>query len=236
MKNNSSALIRMLPSASLGLMLMCSGAQAAPITFLLDQSNTLDDGVSYLRVTVNDGTNGAIDFTVEALSSLTSLAGVNFGIQSFAFNLVAGSFAESADVTNLPWGWRARDSERMDGFGLFDIRLQGVGRTRMDSLTFSIDGVDGDTPGDYAVLSTGNADQGHQFFAAHVAGFSTSGGDPWDDQDDHQRWDDQDDHGRITSGFFGGSTSGSEVPLPGAAWLFGAGIAGVLTRIKRRRA
>ena len=43
-------------------------------------------------------------------------------------------------------------------------REQGV------TLTFSITGVDGDTPDDYANLSTGNAAQGNSFFAAHVAG------------------------------------------------------------------
>ena len=242
-------------------------AHSAALSFSLDQSNALADGIDYLQVTVADGADGAIDFTVEVLGPLLDLAAGNFGLQSFGFNVVPGGDAEGADITNLPDGWRARNGKRMDGFGLFDIRLQGRGHARLETLTFSISGVDGDTPEDYAIFSTGNTSQGHQFFAAHVAGFELPGCDDWGcgdsldaqasrfrpstvgqkggsdwsrlwQRDWHHDWDQNWDHDWydeecVTSAYFGGSTA---VPLPGAAWLFGAGIAGVALRARRRKA
>lgn len=169
-KTNNKLLRSLFPVAA-SLALAAGSAQAASISYLLDQSNALPDGTNYLQVTVADGMDGAIDFTVEVLGPLSSIADGNFGMTSFAFNVIAGGFAEAGDITGLPDGWRARNGKRMDGFGLFDIKLQGRGWARTDSLTFSITGIDGDTVEDYAGLSHGNARQGHQFFAAHVAGF-----------------------------------------------------------------
>ena len=159
---------------------------------------------SFLQVRITDGRDGAIDFGVEVLGPLGVLAGGNFGIQSFGFNVAAGDFAEAADITGLPDGWFARQGKRMSGFGLFDIRLMGKGRERVETLSFSIIGVEGDSPWDYAVFSTGHGAQGHAFFAAHVAGF---------------------EYDCITSAFFGGS---AVVPLPSAAWLFVSGLAALL--------
>ncbi len=270
MNKNSPALIRFLSSAAASLVLLSSPGQAAQISYFLDQSNALTDGVNYLQVTVADGASGAIDFTVEVLDPLTGMAARNFGLQSFAFNVIPNGFAEGANVSNLPDGWRARNGRRMDGFGLFDIKLRGRGSDRLETLTFSITGVEGDTPADYAVFSNGNAAEGHQFFAARVAGFEMPDCDACigDDRgygdfspssvqaggrmsartgrrdsqwmwrrDWNHNWDRDWDHDWydrecVTSAFFGGSTA---VPLPGAAWLFGAGIAGILTRVRRRR-
>jgi hypothetical protein len=184
--------------------LVAGPVQAAAVSYLLDQSNELDDGVNYLQVRITDGRDGAIDFGVEVLGPLGVLAGDNFGIQSFGFNVAAGGFAEAADITGLPDGWFARQGKRMSGFGLFDIRLMGKGRERVETLSFSIIGVEGDSPWDYAVFSTGHGAQGHAFFAAHVAGF---------------------EYDCITSAFFGGS---AVVPLPSAAWLFVSGLAALL--------
>jgi hypothetical protein len=180
--------------------LVAGPVQAAAVSYLLDQSNELDDGVNYLQVSIADGRDGAIDFRVEVRGSLAALAGDNFGLQSFGFNVVAGGFAEAADITGLPDGWFAYQGKRMSGFGLFDIKLMGKGWERVGSLRFSITGVDGDSPWDYAVFSTGHGAQGHAFFAAHVAGF---------------------EYDCITSAFFGGSTV---VPLPPALWLFVSGL------------
>lgn len=242
-------------------------AQASSLSFYLDQSNVLADGTNYLRVDVADGAGGAIDFTVQVLGPLTGIAGSNFGIQSFALNVVPGGDAEAMDISGLPQGWKAVNDRRMDGFGRFDIKLRGKGNARLETLTFSITGIDGDTPEDYAILSTGKSPQGHEFFAARVAGFRSgecdSGGcGSWDDDDnmsprfamqtfgkgghdwsriwrhdwrghmDHH-WDGDWLQDCITSGFFGGSTA---VPLPGAAWLFLTGAAGIVARARRRRA
>lgn len=252
-------------------LVLSASAQAASLSFYLDQSNVLADGSNYLRVDVADGADGAIDFTVQVLGPLTGIAASNFGIQSFAFNVAPGGDAEAMDISGLPTGWRAVNGRRMDGFGRFDIKLRGKGNARMETLTFSITGIDGDSPGDYAIFSTGKSPQGHEFFAAHVAGFESgdcdSGGcGSWDDEEngmqpsfalqttpgkgDHKvdwsgfwhrdwrhhmdrYWDGDWLQDCITSGFFGGSTA---VPLPGAAWLFLTGAAGILARARRRRA
>jgi hypothetical protein len=200
---------------------MSTAANAASISYVLDQSNALPDGTGYLQVTIADGANGAIDFTVQALSPLTSIAGSNFGIQSFAFN-VEGS-ADGASITNLPTGWRVRDDFRMSTFGFFDVKVYGTGANRLSTLTFSVDGVEGDTVDDYAGLSTGGASGGNQIFAAHVAGFSYK----CDDKATRNKC--------VTSGFFGGSTE-NVVPLPATAWLAVTGFAAALVRARRRRA
>lgn len=187
-------------------------AAAATVSYVLDQSSRFADGAGYLRVTVADGPDGAIDFQVEVLAPLAALAEGPPGIDAFAFNVAAGAFAGAADVTGLPHGWSAHDGGRMSGFGRFDVRLKGRRGAGVSSLAFSITGVDGDSALDYVVASTGRAVQGHAFFAAHVAGLDAGK--------------------RRTDAFFGGSTA---VPLPGAAWLFGAAL-GSLPACTRRRA
>ena len=194
-------------------MLSAGASQAASLSYYLDQSNSLADGPNYLQVTIADGADGAIDFTVEVLNALAHVGGSTFGIQSFALN----GFDGSGQVTNLTSGWSVANSGRMDGFGSFDLKLAGNGSNRLETLTFSIVGVDGDTPEDYARLSSGNAAQGQSFFAAHVVGY---------------RMPECQGRECANSGFFGGSNA---VPLPPTAWLLGAGIIGALTRARRRR-
>jgi hypothetical protein len=225
MNNNKATSVfgRLAAPAFATLMLAAGQSQAASISYFIDQSNALPDGTNYLKVTVSDGAEGSIDFTVEALQPLLDIAGENFGIQAFALNVIPGGDAEGANVTNLPDGWIVRDHYRMAAYGFFDIKLYGGGQSRLDTLTFSIDGIDGDTPNDYAVLSTGNAADGHQFFAAKVAGFDfcPEGASPGSKK-------------CVTSGFFGGSSTAAPVPLPAAAWLFATGFAGVLMRARKR--
>lgn len=210
----SRALARTLAPLALALS-FATPAQAASVSYFLDQSNVFADGVNYLQVTIADGADGAIDFTVEALAPLLSIAGSNFGIQGFAFNVGSGSDATNLDVTNLPAGWRTRADFRMASFGVFDIKVNGGGASRLSSFSFSINGIEGDTPEDYLALSTRRAADGNQFFAAKVGGFLC--------QEGAKKC--------FSSGYFGGSTA---VPLPAAAWLFLTGMAGVAIRARRR--
>ncbi|MDH5256215.1 MAG: hypothetical protein OEW72_09905 [Gammaproteobacteria bacterium] len=202
---------------------IASSSQAASISYFLDQSNKLADGVNYLKVTIDDeGALGAINFTVEALQPLLDLAGPNFGIQKFAFNILGGVGAEADDV-DLPGGWRARNGGRMDGFGLFDVTLKGKGNKRQDPLTFSITGVDLDTIQSYVDLSSGRSPQGFSLFSAHVAGFELCDGDSYPDG--------KKSHGgcrhSASSAYFGGT---QVVPAPPAIWLLGTAIAGLAVR------
>ena len=174
------------------------------MSFVLDQSNIagLPDGTPYLQVDIaDDGTD--IRFTVSLLPALLSIAGSNFGIQAFGFNVL--NLATSTDIDGLPTGWSAGDDAQLDGFGEFDVAVFGTGSNRQSpTLTFFITGVDGDTPSTYATLSDPTAGEGNQFFAAHVAGFDQSVGDE--------------------SAWFGGTTV---VPLPASLWLLVSALGGL---------
>ncbi|MBL8200257.1 MAG: hypothetical protein JNK40_04725 [Chromatiales bacterium] len=215
-----------------GLSLAAPG-QAASISYFLNQSNQLADGINYLKVTIDDeGALGAINFTVEALQPLLDLAGSNFGIQKFAFNVLGGVAAEARNVDE-PAGWRARNGGRMDGFGLFDIRLEGKGNKRQDPLTFSITGVDFDTIQSYIDLSSGRSPEGFSLFAAHVAGFNLGNCDNGGYSGDKKGPSGSKKKGGseggkcITSAYFGGT---QVVPAPPAIWLLGTAVAGLAVR------
>jgi hypothetical protein len=198
-----------------------SGAQAASMSWYMDQSNALADGVNYLQVTISDASFGldpnAIRFDVTLLTPLTSIAGGNFGIQSFGFNTTLTVATVLAGIAGLPSGWSATTTSNQDGFGNFELVNSGNGSSRQNpTLTFHVTNVAGDSPATYAVLSGGNAGEGNVFFAGHVAGFL--------DQDPGAE--------ELTSAFFGGSTV---VPVPAAVWLLGSAL-GVLGMLRRRTA
>jgi hypothetical protein len=209
--------------ALLGLSLAVSVAHAASVSYNLDQTNAnpaLADDVNYLQVTISDATLGAdteaIRFDVTALGSLTGEADDNFGIQAFGFN-AAGDV--SGSIAGLPTGWSVDTDRNMSAFGRYDIQVSGTGGTRQDpTLTFYITGVSGDALADYALASEGNAGEGNQFFAAHVAGFM--------DQDPGP--------GEVTSAFFAGPESAAPIPLPATMFPFVAAIAVAATRLRRR--
>ena len=224
-----------IAAALLTGLFIASSSQAASVSYFLDQSNKLSDGINYLKVTIADGAEGSVDFTVEALQPLLDLAGDNFGIQKFGFNVLGGVAAEADDVTALPENWRARNGGRMDGFGLYDITLKGKGKNRQDPLTFSIDGVTVDTIMSYVDLSTGRAPQGFSLFAAKVSGFnfgncgSGGGGKDGDEKKGPSSSDGGKDGACIHSAYFGGVQAGN-VPAPPAVWLLGTAVAGLVAR------
>src|SRR5690606_1365996 len=93
----------LLPAAVLAA-LLSAPVQAASVSYFLDQSNALPDGTDYLQVTIADGVAGAIDFTIDTLAPLADIAGSNFGIQTFGFNI--GDFGlDSSNLANLADGW-----------------------------------------------------------------------------------------------------------------------------------
>lgn len=199
---------------------LAAEAQAAAITYKLDQSNietVMPDGNLYLTVTIEDAIylsdNNAIKFTVDVVNSAFT-AGSNFGIQAFGFNKVNGAPPIADSNIVAPTGWTgnvAPPNNQLDGFGRFLGATEGTGQNRLEPLVFWITGVNGDTINSYVAPSSGNAGQGNQYFAAHVAGFTTA-------------------DKKITSGYFGGSTV---VPVPAAVWLFGTALAGMISMRRR---
>ena len=217
--------------------LFTSSANGASVSYFLNQSNALPDSSNYLKVTVADdglASPNTIYFTVEILNPLTSIAGTNFGIQRFAFNTNLEVMDVVYEVGNLPTGWAVRVGSSVSGFGVFELIPSGGGSTRVSpTLSFTIDSSSFPTDDifDYVAHAScpsgGSPDdplpmtciptQGAAFFAAHVAGFSYTGG--------------------INSAYFGGDTlaGNTVVPVPAAAWLFGSAL-GLIGWLRRRTA
>jgi hypothetical protein len=206
--------------AGFGLLLSSVfGAQvhAASISYYLDQSNDLPNGINYAQVTISDSTTtpGDIDFTVDVIASAFSYSpSSNFGMETFAFNYDTSLTVGAGNIANInPSTWAiSQDQNAGGGFGKFEFQLSGTGSTRTETLTFSISGVAGDTLQSYAIGSTLNPSSG-EYFSAHIAGFDTTSG--------------------VTSAKFAGSTPVPAVPVPAAVWLFGSGLLGLVTVARR---
>lgn len=221
--NLKKQLISFLYLALLGI---STSSQAATVGYILDQSNTLADNVDYLSVIINDDVEGQLDFWVETLPALGGMAGDNFGIQSFAFNLGELVLPESdrsdidgllAESFLLPDGWRVKFNKRMSEAGRFDVRISGTGSTRQDPLHFSVIGL--------------SLDDIYTDFAAHVAGFNLL---PVAGECNRDLYGEDGCGDRITGAFFYGNTE-FVVPVPAAIWLFGSGLIGLAGFMRRRR-
>lgn len=183
-------------------------AHAASVSYFLDQSNVLPDGVNYLKVTIDDeGLAGAINFSVDALDAAFNPSS-NFGIQAFAFN--GGTLLDLDGDITLPIGWKLKGEKNVSEFGEFDNVLKGKGNKRKDPLSFSVM-VDGD---DISTYTTPNEDG--FLFAARVAGFTSEGR-----------------YCAPTSGWFAGGNP-APVPVPAAMWLMGSGLLGLVGVARRR--
>ena len=192
-------------------LLLASRAEAATVQYMLDQSNTLEDDIDYLLVTISDNQPGQLDFMVETRSALSDIAGSNFGIASFGFNLDSAIDLGRDDFL-LPDKWKVQFDKGMSEAGKFDVRLLGTGNARQDPLQFSILGL-----GLEDIISG---------FASHVAGFEME----YCDIDGHHH----DFRKGISSAFFYGDTLVTAVPVPAAFWLFGSGML-LLGRVAIRR-
>ena len=193
------------------LILAAAPARATSVSYFLDQSNQLSDGVNYLSVSLMDNDTGGVNILVKTLDPLNNIAGNRFGIQKFGFSLSNDIIAE---ITDLSDGWKAQHNKRMDGFGQFDIRLQGKGSTRTDELSFKVSGV--------------SLDNFDPLFAAHVAGLK------WCNIGDERR-SLRSGKDCLTSAYFASSVPVTHMPIPTAAWLFGTGLIG-LVAVARRKA
>lgn len=196
----------MNPKKRLAAALLCTclgigaNASAETISYYLDQSNELADGINYLQVTIADGAGGDINVEVTILQPLLDIADPeSFGLASFGFN--ATSAATASNIVGLPDGWDVDSTRNQDGFGSFELvaNESGANDRITPTLAFSIVGIAGDSVYDYVALSSGG---NSQYFAAHVAGFD----DP--------------DTGK-TSAYFAGMTP---VPVPAAIWLLGSAL------------
>jgi hypothetical protein len=226
--------IMRLAPLCLGAALAAAG-QSQAASYFLDQTNIdeapFTDGTNYLMVTV-DTSGDNVTFDVDVLNDpgqpFDGKELSNFGIQAFGFNLANnnGASLEADNIAGLPSGWNVDFNRTLNGFGRFDVVVLGTGSNRQEPLSFSINGISGDTPASYHAPSAGGASEGNAWYAAHVTDFSG----PEPTMNSYRK-------GQITSGYFGGGDgpgiAPTPVPVPGAVWLLGSAIAG-LGLISRR--
>ena len=183
--------------------MFAGNVSAATISYYLNQSNDILNGIDYAQVTISDGFDGDIDFSVEVISSAFSVSpDANFGLQTFSFNYDPSIAISSSNIIiNDPSQWKiSKNANAGGGFGKFDYKLSGKGSSRTEILDFSITGISDDSIFDYAIGSDLKPASG-EYFAAHIAGF--------------------DQINSVTSAQFAGS---SVVPVPAAIWLFTSGL------------
>jgi hypothetical protein len=213
LKSKPTGPVRLLSLAA--LLVLALPARAATLSYFLDLANALPGGPHFLQVTISDSTTvaGDIDFRVELLPDAFPPAGGNFGMDRFLFNHAAKLSLSAANITGLNTGWRVAENRSAGGgFDRYAFQLMGNGSHRTSLLTFSITGVEGDSPESYATAAQGLHNSATQFFAAHVGGF------------DNQPYG-------VTSTWLAGS---APVPLPAAVWAFASGLLGIMTLGRRR--
>lgn len=134
-------------------------SHAATVSFYLNESNRLPDGIDYVSVNLTENLAGGVDVLALTLDPLNDLRFCDFGIQRFSFSLDGGTMA---DVTGLPDGWKVKSDRGMTGFGRFDAEILGKAGARADILSFTINGV--------------GIDDFESYFSVKVAGLNNSFG------------------------------------------------------------
>ena len=187
-------------------MFMFAGQQAFANTYLLNQSNTLADGVNYAQVDVTENA-GNLNFTVTALEP------TNWKFSNFYFNL--GGATGAITLTGLPSGWNADSDQNVSEFGVFSDGTKGKGNSLQSVFSFTADGTN--------TLSFANllANDEGWIFAAHVQCQSKKN-NPCSGVDGE------------TSHHIAGPEI-SPVPIPGAIWLFGSALMGFINMSSRRK-
>jgi MYXO-CTERM domain-containing protein len=205
---------------ALALLLACGvlGTAAPPaaaefITYNLDQSNTLPNGVVYGTVKVEAFQNlGEVKLTYTADPTPYSSTGKNFGFHTVGFNtdlsLNSGQFT-------LPAGWTLKSNANLSNFGVFSW-APTTSNSPSPSVTVVINGLGSNaTLAHFAFPSVGGKSV---FFAGHVIDFKIKGSD-------------------TSSHWVGGSTDPpAQTPEPATAAMAAIGLAGLaLARLARRR-
>jgi hypothetical protein len=158
---------------------------------ILDQSNTLKDGVAYGSVLVEayNGVGaaggglkaGEVRLTFTADPTAYDSVSKTFGIDHLGFNtdltLTAGQITQ-------PSGWKISSAKTLSGFGKFTWDADGSakGGSRLNPASVLIDGLGSNATIDHFLIgSVGSGknppSEGSVYFAMHVAGFSVKGND-----------------------------------------------------------
>lgn len=237
---------------------MGSMAHASTVTYVLDQTNVsgFNEPGNFGTVTIEDGVTfagdtDAVKFTVDVNNDVLKPSNSRyndddaFGVRQFGFNLNGITLPNASTLNSIfrlptifdPATYDVTRNATLDGFGGFAVVDRTFSDERVvDPLVFYIVGVSGDTINSYIASSTGSASQGHALFAAQVVGFKAV-------DDGHGGYFYREDSSDETNGYFATSVGSQPlpvgqppagVPLPGAVWMFGAGLMGLLRLIRRQ--
>ncbi|MBI3545680.1 MAG: hypothetical protein HY081_03675 [Gammaproteobacteria bacterium] len=199
-------------SLFVSLMVVAAISQASIVSFSLDQSNRLPDGIDYVSVKLTENSNGGVDVVAKTLDSLDTFKGCHFGIQKLAFNFDDGTMA---NISGLPDGWKVKSDRGMNGFGKFDTGILGLSDARTDNLSFTVNGV--------------GIDDFESFFAVKVGGLDLPSG-----KHGSAFFGGSLENGIVSDNSGGGDGNLAPVPLPPAAWLLGSGLVGLIGVTRRR--
>ena len=199
-------------------------ASAATATFLSDHCNCGPQSGGFATITATDLGSGSISISIQMLNGNTFANGGQDVV--FGFNLVGNptitysGLSASFSIPNvIPINQQAAGALSADGLGNFEYGIEGTfqGSNGPSSTSFTISAA-GLTLASFAELSTIPPGDMPAFFALDI--FSGTTG---------------------LTGFVDASAGPTpfsnppEVPLPGAIWLFGSGMAGLWALSRRRK-
>jgi hypothetical protein len=162
-------------------------ADAEPITFNLDHSNTLAGGVVYGTVKLESFPSlGEVQLTYTADPAPYSSVGKNFGFHTIGLNT---DLTLKASQFTLPTGWTLGTGANLSSFGVFSWKVTTANH-EAPSISVRVDGLGNNATLDHFTLPSQNGES--VFFAGHIMDFSVIGRD-------------------VTSHWVGGS---SDLPAP----------------------
>jgi len=148
-------------------------AAADLITFNLDQSNALPDGVVYGTVTVETSTakGGEVKITYLADPKPYTSTGPNFGLHTVGFNT---DLTLKTSQISVPSGWKLTSNANLSMFGKFSWKA-ATSNNPEQTVVVDITGLGANATLSHFLLPSVGGES--VFFAAHVIDFKLKGSD-----------------------------------------------------------
>jgi hypothetical protein len=194
------------------------------ITYNLDQSNTLADGVVYGTVKVEaSAALGEVKITYTADPSVYASTGKNFGLHTVGFNT---DLSLNAAQIAAPSGWKLTSNSTLSTFGKFSWKAS-TSNSEAPTVVLDITGLGSNaTLAHFTLPSSGGESQ---LFAAHVIDFVVRGSDTT------SHWIGGSSDPPVDPPPPGGQGGPPQAPEPSSLSLSGLAIAAIATRVAVRR-